>query len=75
MLESAKHLEKADKFLQKGKLSLALEELRQLLGPPPRAERSARSWARSRAGKLKRSRGPELGLVNRVGSSSDGMKR
>jgi len=47
MSESAKHLEKADKFLQKGKLSLALEELRQLLLVDP-----GNDYARQRAADL-----------------------
>ncbi|PWT71193.1 MAG: hypothetical protein C5B46_08555 [Proteobacteria bacterium] len=45
--EIDKHLEKADKFLQKGKLSMALEELRQLLLLDP-----GNDHARQRAAEL-----------------------
>jgi len=66
MSEIAKRLEKADKYLQKGKLPLALEELRLVLQEDP-----SNDFARQRAADLATSLGEHSEAVGYVGELFD----
>jgi diguanylate cyclase (GGDEF)-like protein len=66
MSEIAKRLEKADKYLQKGKLPLALEELRLVLQEDPNND-----FARQRAADLATSLGAHSEAVGYVGELFD----
>ena len=66
MSEIAKRLEKADKYLQKGKLSSALDELRQVLLEDP-----ANDYARQRAADLAMSLGETSEAIGYLGDLFD----